>query len=100
MNKYDQSILVAFGTAFMPQDATIDNIVEVAKKLPRYGFIIGLKDTHLCFDKTKDLKLDNILINNKFKQKKEMRKSELRQSLLSKNSVISEKLSSDTDESN
>lgn len=72
LDKYpDGTILVAFGTTWMPTDGGITSIIEAAKQLPQIGLIVSLKEACTAYRLVQESNLPNIMLK-KFVPQKEL----------------------------
>jgi hypothetical protein len=62
LERYESTVLVAFGTFFKPTKETIDKITYVVKSRPDIGFIWSLKTTSASFQPLAALNLPNLLL--------------------------------------
>lgn len=62
LEQYPRSILVAFGTTWMPSDDQVGMILEAIKKQPNIGFVLSLKEAWTSYKMTQEMALPNILL--------------------------------------
>lgn len=60
--EYPESLLVAFGTTWQPPVEGIKSLIEAAKSMPHFGFIISLQEIWSAYPVVKEANLSNILL--------------------------------------
>jgi hypothetical protein len=56
------TLLVGFGTMFMPTEAMISVLLDAVKEMPDLGFIFSIKESAAAHHIVKNAKLPNILL--------------------------------------
>ena len=62
MEKFENVILISFGTTFMPSNETQMMIVEVIKSTPGIGYIWSLKPSKTVYKQVEAMKIPNLLL--------------------------------------